>query len=61
MSTPMPLQFGIKEVLNVTLYDFASGTPLLYADYASETDIDSKSTRLQLRGGQGNFQLLSFD
>jgi hypothetical protein len=54
-------QLGIKEVLNLEIYNYATGVPLFYADYASNTSIESKAERLDLRGGQGNYKLLSFD
>jgi len=57
----MSLQFGIKEVLNYTAFDFTTGKQLFYVDYAADSSITSKATRLDLRGGQGNYKLLSFD
>jgi len=57
----MSKQLGIKEVLNLTFYDFVTGKALLSADYATDTSIDSKATRLDLTGGQGNYKLMSFD
>ena len=57
----MSLQFGIKEVLNYTAFDFTAGAQKFYVDYASDTSITSKADRLDLRGGQGNYKLLSFD
>ena len=57
----MSLQFGIKEVLNYTAFDFTTGAQKFYVDYASDTSITLKADRLDLRGGQGNYKLLSFD
>lgn len=57
----MSLQFGIKEVLNFTAFDYTTGAQKFYVDYASDTSITSKAERLDLRGGQGNYKLLSFD
>jgi hypothetical protein len=57
----MGLQFGIKEVYNVTLYDFATNKPFLYADYAEASSNEVTSERTPLRGGQGAYKLLDFD
>jgi len=57
----MSLQFGIKEVLNFTVFNYTTGAQLFYVDYASDSSITSKAERLDLRGGQGNYKLLSFD
>ena len=54
-------QLGIKEVLNIDIKDFATGDSKFYADYASNTSIEATAERLDLRGGQGNYKLLSFD
>jgi hypothetical protein len=58
-------QLGIKEVLNLNVSVFSStgfgGNSVFYADYASETSIETTAERLDLRGGQGNYKLLSFD
>lgn len=54
-------QLAIKEVLNLEIMDFTTGDPIFYADYASNTSIESSAERLDLRGGQGNYKLVSFD
>jgi len=46
----MSLQFGIKEILNFTAFDFTTGKQLFYVDYAQDSSITSKATRLDLRG-----------
>jgi len=46
----MSKQIGIKEVLNLSFFDYVTGTALLTADYATDTSIDSKATRLDLTG-----------
>ena len=51
----------IKEVLNLEILDYTTQSQLLYADYASNTSIEATAERLDLRGGQGNYKLLSFD
>jgi hypothetical protein len=54
-------QLAIKEVLNAQIFDYSTSDLLFYADYASDTSIDSTAERLDLRGGQGNYKLVSFD
>jgi len=54
-------QIGIKEVLNLNVKDFSTKDTKFYADYASNTSIEATAERLDLRGGQGNYKLLSFD
>jgi len=38
----MSKQIGIKEVLNLSFFDFVTGAALLTVDYATDTSIDSK-------------------
>lgn len=57
----MGLQYGIKEVLNVGMYDFATNKPILFADYATVSTNEVNGERLFLSGGQGNYRLMSFD
>ena len=57
-------QLGIKEVLNVNVSKYSAtgnGDFVAYFDYASETSLETTAERLDLRGGQGNYKLLSFD
>jgi hypothetical protein len=54
-------QIGIKEVLNLQVFNYTTGANVFYADYASNTSIEHAAERLDLRGGQGNYKLLSFD
>ena len=54
-------QIAIKEVLNVSIFNYATGAPIFYADYASNTSVETSSERLDLTGGQGNYKLVSFD
>ncbi len=57
----MSLQYGLKEVMNTTIFDFTTGAQLFYVDYMLDSAIISKAQRLDIRGGQGNYKLLSFD
>jgi hypothetical protein len=57
-------QLGIKEVLNVNVSEYSAtgnGDFVAYFDYATETSLETTAERLDLRGGQGNYKLLSFD
>lgn len=57
----MSKQFGIKEVLNIDFFDFTTGDPVFRADYCQNSSIKTSAERLDIRGGQGNYKLLSFD
>lgn len=57
----MSKQFGFKEVMNFTMFDFTTGAVILRCDYATDTSIETSAERIQVRGGQGNYKLLSFD
>jgi hypothetical protein len=54
-------QLGIKEVLNFNVFDYTTGESIFYVDYAGSSSIEMSAERLDLRGGQGNFKLISFD
>lgn len=49
----MSLQYGIKEVMNLNFYDYATLAPLAYADYAEATTNDVAASRIMVEGGQG--------
>jgi hypothetical protein len=55
------MQYGIKEVLNMQVYDLVTGAPLTYIDFASTSEIDNSGARIDVVGGQGAYRLLSFD
>lgn len=57
----MGLQFGIKEVYNLTIVDFATNKPFIYVDYAEATTNENTAERTPLRGGQGYYKLMDFD
>jgi hypothetical protein len=57
----MSKQFAIKEVINCYLSKYSDDTPICYVDYASDTTFSFEAERLDLRGGQGNYILVSFD
>ncbi|PKR82848.1 hypothetical protein [Heyndrickxia camelliae] len=57
----MGLQYGIKEVLDVNVLDFATKKPWFFVDYASATSNENTAERLGLNGGRGNALQMSFD
>ncbi|AJA41343.1 virion structural protein [Geobacillus virus E3] len=57
----MGLQFGIKEVYNLNIVDFATNKPFIYIDYAEATTNENTAERTSLRGGQGYYKLMDFD
>jgi len=54
-------QIAIKEVLNFNIFDYTTGESKFYVDYAGMSSVEMTAERLDLRGGQGNFKLVSFD
>jgi hypothetical protein len=54
-------QYIIKEIMNMTFLDFATQTPIAYADYAETTEIDNTASRVDIQGGQGGYLLGSID
>lgn len=61
----MSNQFALKEVLNYTVQKYSpngfGGDVLFFVDYAKDTMVSTKGERLDIRGGQGNYKLLSMD
>jgi hypothetical protein len=57
----MSKQFGIKEVCNLNFFDYTTGDPILRVDYAQNSSVKVTGNRLDVRGGQGFYKLLSFD
>lgn len=57
----MGLQYGIKEVLDTNIVDFATKKPLVFIDYAEATSNENTGERLNLTGGRGNAKQMSFD
>jgi len=46
----MSLQYGLKEVMNTTIFDYTTGANLFYIDYMLESNIVSKAPRIDIRG-----------
>lgn len=57
----MSNQIALNNVINLQFMDFATDSPLFYVDYAQTTEIDNGGTRVEVRGGQGNYLLTTFD
>jgi len=61
----MSNQFAFKEVINYTVQTYNStgfgGAVQFFVDYAKDSAVSTKSERLDIRGGQGNYKLLSMD
>lgn len=57
----MSMQYGIKEVLNCVINDFATKKPLVYTDYAETSSNENQAERVFLEGGQGAYRLMAFD
>lgn len=54
-------KFGAKEVMDVTLYDMASGKPVIYFDTLKTSTIEVTSEKVYARGGKGNSKLITWD
>lgn len=54
-------QLAIKEVLNFEVFNYTTGVPVFFVDYAEQANLEFNAERLDLRGGQGNYKLVSFD
>lgn len=39
-------QLGIKEVLNLNIFDFSTGDAVFYADYCQNTSVETSAERL---------------
>jgi fructose-specific component phosphotransferase system IIB-like protein len=57
----MGLQYGIKEVYNTSLINFATNKPFVFIDYATAATNENSAERTELRGGQGNGLQMTFD
>lgn len=55
------LRYGLKEVANVIFFDIATNKPALFFDTLKVAGIENASESAEIRGGQGNNKLMSFD
>lgn len=56
--------FALAEVLDYSVFEFSStgyGDVLFFVDYATKANIITESSRLEIRGGQGNYKILDID
>jgi len=57
--------FAFKEVLNYTVQTYSAtgvgGAVQFFVDYAKDSSVATTGERLDIRGGQGNYKLLSMD
>ena len=54
-------QYGIKEVADVTIYDIATGDPVLFLDTLKVSTIEQTAEQAEARGGKGNPPLIIWD
>lgn len=54
-------KFGVKEVMNVTLYDMASGDPVIFFDTLKTSSLEITSEKVYARGGRGNSKLITWE
>jgi hypothetical protein len=54
-------KFGLKEVLDVTLYDTVTKKPVMNLDTLKVSSIENGSEEVSANGGRGNAKLISWD
>lgn len=54
-------KFGAKEVMDVTLYDMATGDPVISFDTLKTSAISVTSEKVYARGGKGNPKLITWE
>lgn len=54
-------KFGLKEVLDVVLYDMATGRPVIQFDSLKNTSINVTAEKVSARGGRGNPKLITWE
>lgn len=54
-------KFGLKEVMDVTLYDTVTKKPVMNLDTLKISSIENASEEVSVSGGRGNAKLLSWD
>lgn len=59
--TVLNMEMQNREVMNNWFYNYKTGSPFLYADYANVSTVDYKTTRVFGRGGQGGARRFAFD
>lgn len=54
-------KFGVKEVMDVTLYSTTTGKPVLFLDTLKMTNLENTAEQASAKGGKGNPKLLTWD
>lgn len=54
-------KYGVKEVMDVTLYDVSTGAPVLYLDTLKMINLEQAAETVYARGGKGNAKLIGWD
>lgn len=54
-------KFGAKEVMDVTLYDMSTNTPIICFDTLKTSSISVTSEKVYARGGKGNPKLITWE
>lgn len=54
-------KFGMKEVLDVTLYDMETGVPVIRFDTLKNSSINITADKVYARGGRGNSKLVTWE
>ena len=54
-------KFGMKEVLDVTLYDMETGKPVIRFDSLKNSSINITADKVSARGGRGNNKLTTWE
>jgi hypothetical protein len=54
-------KFGAKEVMDVTLYNMATGAPVITFDTLKTSAIDVTSEKVYARGGKGNPKIITWE
>lgn len=54
-------KFGAKEVMDVILYDMATGVPVIFFDTLKTSSLNVTSEKVYARGGKGNSKLITWE
>lgn len=54
-------RFGMVTVMDVVLFDIATGAPRIYLDTLKMTNINTEGSAKEIRGGIGNDMLINYD
>jgi hypothetical protein len=57
----MTKKFGVKEVVDGTFYDYATGKPALFLDTLKLSNLENNAETSYIQGGQGNPRIMAFD